>query len=179
MNKLIRIAVLVALATLPLSSVALAGTATSTFTVTANVTKNCTISAANIAFGPYDPIVANAVTPLTLPSTVTVACTKGAVATVGLNAGTNPGAGGCATTRAMSSGGGAPSYLCYEIYQPAPGAGNVSATTTVWGNVAASWWTYTSAGKAPFGLVDTGQIPAGQDVPALSYTDSVIATVTF
>ena len=37
-----------------------AATATSSFTVSASVTANCTISAGALAFGPYDPVVTNA-----------------------------------------------------------------------------------------------------------------------
>ena len=175
MKRVIRLALFVALASLPLASSSMAGTASSTFTVSTTVANNCTIAAANISFPNYDPIVTNAFNPLNQPSTVTVACTKGAVATVTINTGSHPGAGGCATTRAMSGGGG--NFLCYDIYQP--GAGNVSATTQIWGTAGAAIYTYTSLGKAPVGLVDTGQIPGGQDVAALTYNDSVIATINF
>ena len=58
-------------------------------TVSANVIKNCTISTAPLNFGAYDPVAANATTPLDGIGTITVTCTKGAVAKVGLNAGGN------------------------------------------------------------------------------------------
>jgi spore coat protein U domain-containing protein, fimbrial subunit CupE1/2/3/6 len=172
MKKLLMLALFVALASVPLASASNAATATSTLTVTANVSNNCTIAAANLVFGAYDPVVANAASPLNVNSTVTVACTKGATATVGLNAGANSGKGGCATTRAMSSGGGVPSYLCYEIYSNA-------GLSTVWGNAGAGLVNYTAASKAPTALTDYGQVPAGQDVPTASYSDSVTATITF
>ncbi len=172
MKRLIIIAACAALAVVRFAPAANAGNATSTFTVSANVSNNCTIAAANLAFGAYDPIVANTTTPLNVNSTVTVACTKGAVATVGLNAGSNGGKGGCATTRAMSTGGATPAYLCYEIYSN-------SGLSTVWGNSGAGLINYTSAGKAPVGLIDYGQVPAGQDVATGSYSDSVIATINF
>ncbi|MBV8164922.1 MAG: spore coat protein U domain-containing protein [Candidatus Eremiobacteraeota bacterium] len=177
MIKLLTLALLAAIASVSLGSTAFAGTASSTFTVTANVVKNCSINAANINFGSYDPVVANATTALNMPSTVTVACTKSTAATVVINAGSNFAGSGCAglTTRAMSAGGG--NFLCYDIYQP--GAGNVSATTQVWGTAGAAIYNYTAASKAPVGLVDTGQIPPGQDVAALTYNDSVIATINF
>jgi spore coat protein U-like protein len=171
MGKLVRTVALLVLVSAPLSSAAFAGTATTTFTVTATVIKNCTISAANIAFGNYDPLVANAVTPLDLSSTVTVACTKGTVATVGLDAGQNS-AFAVGTTRAMTSGGGSPTYLSYEIYKDAGHA-------TVWGNAGAGLVSYTAASKASVALNDYGRIPAAQDQNVGAYSDTVTATITF
>lgn len=170
-NRLTRVALLVALATSLLASVASAATQTTTFNVTANVVKNCTISAANLAFGNYDPVVANAAAPLNMTSTVTVACTKGATATVGLDAGQHS-AQAVGTTRAMTSGGGTPTYLSYEIYQD---AGHLS----VWGNSGAGLENYTAASKAATALIDYGQIPAGEDLPVAAYSDTVTATITF
>lgn len=171
MKSLVRLVLLVTVGTMTMASAAFAGSAATTFNVTASVVKNCTISAANIAFGNYDPVVANAAAPLNLSSTVTVACTKGVTATVGLDAGQNS-AQAVGTTRAMSSGGGSPSYLSYEIYSNA-------AMTKVWGNSGAGLVTYTSTSKVPTALSDYGQIPAGQDQPVASYSDTVTATVNF
>lgn|ERR1700730_12032196 len=171
MGRLVRVVVLLALVSAPLSSAVFAGTATTTFNVTATVIKNCTISAANINFGNYDPLVANAATPLDLSSTVTVACTKGTTATVGLDAGQNA-AFATGTTRAMTSGGGSPSYLSYEIFKDA-------AHTTVWGNAGAGLVNYTAASKASVTLTDYGRILAGEDQPVGAYSDTVTATITF
>jgi len=171
MGRLLRIVVLLALVTAPMSSAAFAGSASTTFTVSATVIKNCTISAANIAFGNYDPLVANAVTPLDLSSTVTVACTKGTIATVGLDAGQNA-AFATGTTRAMTSGGGSPTYLSYEIFKDA-------GHTTVWGNAGAALVNYTAASKASVALTDYGRILAGEDQPVGAYSDTVTATITF
>jgi spore coat protein U-like protein len=171
MGKLVRVVVLLLLVAAPLSSAAFAGTATTTFNVTATVIKNCTISAANINFGNYDPLVANAATPLDLSSTVTVACTKGTVATVGLDAGQNA-ANATGATRAMTSGGGSPSYLSYEIFKD-------SGHTTVWGNAGAGLVSYTAASKASVALNDYGRILAGEDQPVGAYSDTVTATITF
>jgi spore coat protein U-like protein len=43
---------------------ALAQTATANLSVTATVTKNCSITTTPVAFGSYDPVVTNATTPL-------------------------------------------------------------------------------------------------------------------
>jgi len=149
---------------------AFAGSATSNFSVTASVASNCTISTTSIAFAAYDPIVANATTPLDATGSVIITCTKGAATTIGLNAGLN-GASATGTTRAMKSG---TDYLSYEIYQD-------SGRTIVWGNSGAGLLTPAVApDKNPRTFTTNGRVPAGQDVPAgASYTDTVTATVNF
>ncbi len=149
---------------------AFAGSATSSFSVSASVSNNCTISTAAISFGAYDPIVANATTPLDATGTVTITCTKGAATTIGLNAGNNS-ASASGTTRAMKSGS---DYLSYEIYQNA-------GHTTLWGNSGADLFTPAAApDKNARTFTTYGRVPAAQDVPAsASYTDTVTATVNF
>ena len=78
MYRFIRQSVLVSAVSLAAASTAFAGSATSNLAMSANVTANCTISTAAVAFGAYDPIVANAATPLDTTGTVTITCTKGA-----------------------------------------------------------------------------------------------------
>jgi spore coat protein U-like protein len=166
-----RIAIFAVLVVAALQSSAKATTATSNFTVSASVISSCTISAANLAFGNYDPVVANATTALNVNSTITVACTKGDAVTIGLNAGLY-GSHATGTTRAMSSGGTTPSYLSYDIYQN-------TGLTTLWGNSGSGLYNYTSTGKAAVALTDYGTVPAGQDQPIASYQDTVTATITF
>ena len=81
--------------------------ASASLTVSATVTKNCTITTAPVAFGNYDSVAANATAPLDGIGTVTVTCTKGAAAKVGLN----PGGNAQGTTRRMSRGRGRVSDL--------------------------------------------------------------------
>ena len=70
---------ILSLAVLSLISIpAFAGSATANLNVSASVAAVCTISTAPVAFGAYDPVVANAATDLNGTGTVTVACTKGA-----------------------------------------------------------------------------------------------------
>ena len=83
------------------SSTANAATATANLAVSATVTNNCTISTTALAFGSYDPVVANASANLDGTGTVVVACTKGATANIGLANGANFFAG----ARRMSNGG--------------------------------------------------------------------------
>ncbi len=171
MNKKDVVIVLTALLLSGFAAPALAGSATTTFTVTATVNPNCTISAANLGFGNYDPLVANLAAPLNATSTVTVACVKGTTATIGLNAGLNS-AQAVATTRAMSSGGLTPSFLSYEIYKDVN-------RTLVWGNAGLTTVSYTAASNANSIITDYGQVPAAQTPPTGSYTDTITATINF
>jgi spore coat protein U-like protein len=63
-------------------------------------------------------------------------------------------------------------YLGYALYQD-------SGHATVWGNTPAT----APAAVAGTGLAQNttvyGQVAAGQDLPAATYTDTVVATVTF
>jgi spore coat protein U-like protein len=173
MYRFMRKSVLVSAVSLAAASTAFAGTATSNLAISANVNANCTISTAPVAFGAYDPVVANATTPRDSNGSVTITCTKGATTTIGLDAGGNS-THASGTTRAMTDGASTPSYLSYEIYQDSPGG-------TVWSNSGAGLYTPASApSKAPRSYTVYGRIPAGQDVPvAASYSDTVTATVNF
>jgi spore coat protein U-like protein len=140
-----------------------ATTATSSFTVSASVTANCTISAGALAFGAYDPVVTNASTDLDQTSTITVACTKGSTGVVSLDNGTNA----SGATRRMKSGA---NFLSYEMY-------NDSGRSVVWN--ASNTVSYLAASKATSSLTLYGRVAAGQDIPVGAYTDTVIATITF
>ncbi|QQR88797.1 MAG: spore coat protein U domain-containing protein [Myxococcales bacterium] len=149
-----------------------AQTATSSFTVTATVSSNCTISTVGITFGSYDPVVANATNPLDSNGTVTVACTAGASTTVGMDQGSFPTgtSTAAAPARQMDSG---TAQLSYALYQDA-------ARTTVWGDVGTpSVVTYNSTSTTPTTINIYGRIPGGQDADTGTYTDTVTATVSF
>src|SRR5262245_9796185 len=66
-----------------------AGSATANLSTSASVANNCTISTSAVAFGSYDPVVANASANLDGTGSLTVACTKGANTTIGLDLGGN------------------------------------------------------------------------------------------
>jgi len=157
----------VALVFAAFSAPASAATATANLSVSATVTNNCTISTAALAFGSYDPVVANASTNLDGTGTVSVACTKGTSATVGLGLGSNA----SGSTRRMSDGGG--NFLTYELYQD-------SGHVTIWGNSGAGLLSPAAApSKATRNFTVYGQVASNQDVTAGSYSDTVVATVNF
>jgi spore coat protein U-like protein len=144
-----------------------AASASANLSVSATVSNNCTISTTAVAFGSYDPVVAHASSDLDGTGTVTVACTKGATATVGLGLGTNA----SGSTRRMKDAG--TNYLTYELYQD-------SGRATVWGNSGGALLSPPAApSKAPRNFSVYGRIAANQDVPAGTYTDTVVATVNF
>jgi spore coat protein U-like protein len=143
-----------------------AATATASLGVTANVTANCTIAAGNLGFGSYDPVVAQAASPLDQTSTLTVACTKGTNAAVSLDLGTHA----SGSTRRMQSGSTATEFLTYELYTT--GAHSVVWNTT---NTVA----YTATSKASSDLTVYGRVAAGQDVETGNYSDTIVATITF
>jgi spore coat protein U-like protein len=143
-----------------------AGSATANLSVTATVSNNCTISTTTVAFGAYDPVVTNASAALDGTGGVTIACTKSATSTIGLGLGSNA----SGSTRRMANG---TEYLTYELYQE-------TGRATVWGNSGGGLYTPAAAPSfAPRTFTVYGRVAAGQDVPAGSYTDTVVASVNF
>ena len=169
---------ILSLSVLTLAAVAMpafAGSANTTFKVSANVVADCTISASDLTFGNYDPVGTNNTTgsDVYANGSLTVACTKGAPNVwIGLDSGANA-ANAVATTRAMSAAGG--NYLSYDLYtaNPSPTPG------TVWGNTQLTGKSYVPASKAPATLTVFGRAPKGQDVATGSYSDTITATVNY
>jgi spore coat protein U-like protein len=152
---------------------AAAATATSNFTVTASVVASCTIATTGISFGNYDPVVVNATTPVDANGTVTVACTQGAVTSLGMNQGSNPTGTSTAAAPVRQMASGAVNRLRYDLYQDA-------AHNTAWGDFGtAAAETYTAANKNAATLNIYGRIPSGQDAVVGAYTDTVTATISF
>ncbi len=158
-------------------SPALAGDATAILGVSATIANVCRVSTSAVAFGVYDPIGANASTPLNASGAVAIACTRGTATTVGLGSGGN--ADG--SVRRMSDGGS--NLLSYQLYRPPsadPGAPCLYASPAVWTNVPGG---LLAPGAAPNKDVRSynicGQIFGGQSRPAGSYADAVLVTVNF
>ena len=145
---------------------ALSQTASANVAVTATVAKNCSITTTPVAFGSYDPAVTNATTSLDGSGTVVVACTKGAGTRISLGRGANA----SGLTRRMR---GATAFLTYELYKNA-------GRTTVWRTGGFGGLTIPAApGRAARTFTVYGRVPAGQDVVAGPYTDTVVATINF
>jgi spore coat protein U-like protein len=139
------------------------GQVTRTLTVTLQqVSPGCGIGANALNFGNYTGAVLNATT------TIQVACTGGDAYSIGLNAGA--GAGATTTTRDMTGPGGA--ELNYKLFSN-------SGYSVNWGNTVG---TNTVSGTGNNGVQNFtvyGQIPAGQTVATGSYTDTIVATLTY
>ena len=166
MNRSARVALMFGGLMLGLAAPALAQTATANLSVSATVAKNCIITTTAVAFGSYDPIVANAASPLDGTGTVVVTCTKGAGTRIDLGLGGNA----SGSVRRMLGG---TDFLTYELYSD-------SGRTTVWGSGAVAGLTIpTAPSKAARTYTVYGRVAAGQDVGAASYADTVVATINF
>jgi spore coat protein U-like protein len=170
----------VALALSALSGVTLAATASTSVPVSANVTQNCAISTSGaLAFTTYDPVGVNASTPLNATGQISVTCSKGAI---GLTIGMDNGAHVASAQRQMI-GVTATNLLQYNLFQPpsnVPGTACTFPGTTAWTASGAGVLTLTSAPSKVARLYNVcGTIPAGQDVAADTYSDTVGATINF
>ena len=147
-----------------------AATNTADLDVSAEVSANCTISTIALAFGSYDPVVAHASAALDGQGTVTVTCTSGATTVITLGQGMNADASStdAAPARQMVSGA---NELAYALYSD-------SSRTTVWGNTSETGVSHVGTGTSA-NLTVYGSVSGGQNVPAGSYSDTVVATVTF
>jgi spore coat protein U-like protein len=148
-----------------------AGTATSNLPISATVSASCVIDASSgIAFGAYDPIVTNKTLDLDVSGTIDTTCTNGSAATITLGQGIAPAGGSTAAApvRQMKSG---TDILSYQLYSDA-------GHSTVWDDVTGvSAPTGTGAAEP---ITVYGRVAQGQStVPTGSYTDTVVATVTF
>lgn len=134
-----------------------------TFTVTATVVANCTLSASALAFGNYVPTAQSLAT-----APLTVTCTDTTTYNVGLNSGTGNGSSG--TTRYMT--GPSAALIQYQLFLD-------SGMSMVWGNtVGTNTSASTGTGTAQT-LTVYGMIHTGQNVTPGSYADTVTATITY
>ncbi|MBL8372764.1 MAG: spore coat protein U domain-containing protein [Burkholderiaceae bacterium] len=146
---------------------------TGNINVSATVQAACTIATNPLAFGNYNPLSGSA---LQSNTTMDVTCSVGSVPTVSLGAGNNV----LGNQRRMANG---TERLNYSLNQPSantPGAG--CAYTTSWGDgtVAGSALALTAATSLAARTYNVcGEIPAGQSAATGSYTDVVVATVSF
>jgi spore coat protein U-like protein len=142
-----------------------AATATSSMTVNATVSANCSITTTAVTFpAAYDPIGANATGPADGTGTIAVTCTKGAGTSIALDLGSN-----ASGTQPRMKGPGS-DYLAYVLYSD-------SGRTTAWSGVTRGIPVATSKASQNFPVY--ARIPGGQDVSVGSYTDTVTATLNY
>jgi spore coat protein U-like protein len=172
---------LLVVAALPLASASAFGaTANANLAVSASVINNCSISTTPLAFGPYDPVVANLTAALNASGTVTVACAKGST---GLTIGMDNGAHYLAATTRQMLGGTSAGLLAYGLGMPPNSTPGTACTYpgTAWTTVAGGLLVLTSpTSKAARTYNVCGTVAGGQDVAVdASYTDTVVATINF
>jgi len=137
--------------------------------ITATVENQCTVDSFSLNFGTYDPLASNAAAPLDAATSIVAYCTRGTSATISLSAGLSYAAG----ARRMTGPVGA--FMSYNIFTD-------SARTVEWNSVNTVARTSTSKTVPLGGLSGVpgyGRIPAGQNVRAGNYTDTVVATVNY
>lgn len=149
---------------------------TSSLTATASVGSNCSVTTTPVAFNTYDPIGANLASPLYAGNgAVTVTCVKGTAPVIALGLGAHA----AGAVRRMSNGS---DFLEYELYQP---TGTPPSTTcsfpasAVWGSGASALSTTSAPSKDARVYAICGTVPPGQNPSIGTYTDTVVATVTF
>jgi spore coat protein U-like protein len=156
---------------------AYAGVGTSSFTAQATVNTDCIILTTPVAFGGYDPIGAHRSANLDATGSITVACIKGTAPTIALDLGSN--ASGSARQMRETSG----DVLGYELYWPpnnTPGTPCSFPGATVWGTAGANLFSATGAPtKAARTYNVCGSVAAGQNPSIGTYSDTVMATVSF
>ena len=133
---------------------------TASMTVQATVVANCTITANPLTWTSFDTVNG---TGAEANTTLSIACTKGAIPTVQMGLGQNAG-----TTRNMKNGS---DLLAYDIYTS-------NAYDTVW-NATNTVVLPAAPSKAARPMNVYGRIVATNDVPAGTYSDLVVATVNF
>jgi spore coat protein U domain-containing protein, fimbrial subunit CupE1/2/3/6 len=159
-----------------------AGSTTSTVTVSATVSQTCLVSTTPVAFGTYDPVSSNSATGSDVASngSVSVTCTR---SSTGVSITLGPGGNAEGAQRRLAGGG---SFLNYQLYHPSattPAAACGSSAGTVWSTTGGGIFTPTGVAdwgaSSPKSFNICGLVPRGQDVPAASYSDSVLATINF
>jgi spore coat protein U-like protein len=168
-NVAVSLTVAVLMGALLTPALSLAGTANQNMTVQAQVSANCNFASSNtMDFLSYDPADANATAPLGGSVAVTVRCTKGANVTIGIDTGAHAGAV-AGSTRAMQFG---TNYLGYDFYKD-------STYTALWTNAGAGLYSFVSASNNPATVSAYGRVPGNQDVPAGTYTDTVVVWINY
>ncbi|MCB4823540.1 Csu type fimbrial protein [Roseicella aerolata] len=143
-----------------------AAVATSTFQVQAQVVNTCSISATNMSFGVYNQNTSSQAT-----STITVNCTLGVPAVITLDQGLNDIFGSASAPSRRMKNSATNAWLSYNLFTD-------SGRSSLWGNTPATGQSYTGTGQNT-ALNVYGLLPAGQNVLAGTYFDTVTAVITY
>jgi len=161
--RVIKLNAALAAGMLVVGPMAFAGEATDSFSVSAEVVASCSVTAADLGFGTYDPINGGDVDG---SADVSVTCSNEAPYEVGLTA-----ASGIVGSRQMSDAG--VGTLSYELYSD-------SGRSTAWGDTTETDTVAdTGTGSAKAHTV-YGRIAQGQNsAPIGNYSDTVTVTVSY
>jgi spore coat protein U-like protein len=102
---------------------------------------------------------------------LTVSCTNGSASTITLGQGVNFATGSTDALPARRALNGTANFLNYALYQDA-------GSVTIWGNTALTGEAHIGTGNLDTVIV-YASMAAAQNVPAGTYSDSIVATVTF
>lgn len=149
------------------SLTAQAATQTTTFNVTATVVSACSLSAANLAFGNYDPL---AVTNTDGTTSVSVTCSLLTPYNLGVSAGAH---GASVSTRKMLISGGGTETLSYSLFRDA--LRTLNWGVTVGTDTLSALGTGLAIPTTVYGRIGSGQVTA----PIGAYSDTVTVTVTY
>lgn len=158
---------------------AMAQAGTGTVSAQTTVDTFCTVATTALAFGSYDPILANTTAALNNGTTgsVVITCVKGTSAVIALGNGLYFASG----TRQMRHATKTTVFLTYQLYQPPSNAAGAACTfpaTTLWSSTG-TLTTTAAPDKNSRTFNVCGTVPAGQDVEMGTYSDTVVVTVTF
>jgi spore coat protein U-like protein len=167
--KTTRTALFILVGTLAMAPAAIAGTDTDNLTVTASVQNTCVITGGTLAFGVYDTVSGAAVDASTALS---VECTRGAATTITLGEGDNADVASAPDEPLRRLSDGDTSFLSYSLFSDV-------GRTAIWGDTAGTGKDYNAVSAAPVSQTVYGRLASNQDVVAGSYTDTVIATISF
>lgn len=131
---------------------------------------SCTVTTTGVAFGSYDPIAS---VNNDSAGSIRVRCTLLAALAGSYTIALSTGGAPSFDLRRMANGG---SLLRYNLYTDA-------ARSQIWGDGTGATQTVTNGFLALLAVDQTtsvyGRIPAGQNVAAGSYADTVVVTITF
>ena len=148
----------------PGSTACPSGSPTSTsFTASATVITSCNVNATTHSFGSPGFLTSN----VDATSTLTATCTSATPYNIGLNAGT--GTGATVTTRKMTNGS---TTINYSLYTN-------SSRTTVWGNTVGTDTVSGTGSGLGQNITVFGRVPSQTTPAPATYSDTIVATVTY